>query len=203
MLKTKLTSKCLANSIFETRQEILLNSTGKDRKQYLKGDIMIIAVLGCGSSCEQIILDMAEELGSLIAKGGHTLVCGGLGGVMEKAAEGAKRGGGVTVGVLPGQETKEANPHITVPVATGMGIARNAIIARTADVCIAVGGGYGTLSEISLSLNLGTPVVSLHSWDITKAKPGEHPLFVKTKSPEEALSRAEGLVGEQRKLRSS
>jgi len=156
-------------------------------------DSMIVAVLGCGRSCEQHILDIAEELGSLIAKNGHTLVCGGLGGIMETSAKGAKKAGGLTIGILPGLETREANPYITVPVATGMGIARNAIIASTADVCIAIGGRHGTLSEIALSLNLGTPVVSLCSWDITKAKAGEHPLFTKAENAKEALLLAENL----------
>jgi len=160
------------------------------------GTDMIIGVLGCGSDCEEDNLARAEELGFLIAKSGHTLVCGGLGGVMERAAKGARRGGGVTVGILPGSDTREANPYITVPVATGMGIGRNILIVRTADVCVALDGRYGTLSEISFSLNLGTPVVSLRSWDITRAKPGEHPLFQKARTPEQALALAEELLRE-------
>jgi uncharacterized protein (TIGR00725 family) len=113
---------------------------------------------------------------------------------MERAARGARRKGGITIGILPGEDTRDANPHITVPVATGMGIARNTIIVRTADACVAVGGHYGTLSEIALALNLGRVVVSLDSWDIGKAKPGKHPLFRIAKSPQEALDLARGMA---------
>lgn len=95
---------------------------------------------------------------------GAILICGGLGGVMEASAKGAKEGGGVTVGVLPGSSIDQANPYIDIPIATNMGHARNTIIAQTADVLIAISGEYGTLSEIAIGLKLGKPVYGLGSW---------------------------------------
>jgi uncharacterized protein (TIGR00725 family) len=94
------------------------------------------------------------------------LVCGGLGGVMEAACRGAKGAGGTTIGILPGSERAAANAFVDVAVPTGLGEARNALVVRAADAVIAVGGGYGTLSEIALALKAGKPVVGLGSWDI-------------------------------------
>jgi len=125
----------------------------------------IIAVIG-GRRIEKALLLEAEEVGRLIAKKGANLVCGGLGGVMEAASRGAKLEGGLTVGILPHDHSKEANQHIDFPVATGLGIGRNVIIARTADALIAVGGEYGTLSEIAFALQMGKPVVGIKTWDI-------------------------------------
>ena len=125
----------------------------------------IIAVIG-GRRTEKALLLEAEEIGRLIAKKGANLVCGGLGGVMEAASRGAKLEGGLTVGILPHDNSKEANQHIDFPVATGLGIGRNVIIARTADALIAVGGEYGTLSEIAFALQMGKPVVGIKTWDI-------------------------------------
>jgi len=125
----------------------------------------IIAVIG-GRRTEKALLSEAEEAGRLIARRGATLVCGGLGGVMEAASKGAKSEGGLTVGILPHNDSKEANQYIDFPVATGLGIGRNVIIARTADALIAVGGEYGTLSEIAFALQMGKPVVGIKTWDI-------------------------------------
>jgi uncharacterized protein (TIGR00725 family) len=102
-------------------------------------------------------------LGGEIARRGAILVCGGLGGVMEAAARGAAEAGGLTVGILPGPSTQDANAHIRVPVATDMGQARNVIIVHTADALIAVSGGAGTLSEIGHALKVGKPVVGLQT----------------------------------------
>jgi hypothetical protein len=124
-----------------------------------------IAVIG-GRRTEKGLLKEAEEVGSLIAKRGATLICGGLTGVMEAASKGAKSQGGLTVGILPHNDTKEANPYIDIPIATGLGITRNVIIARAADVLIAIGGEYGTLSEIAFALQMGKPVVGIRTWDI-------------------------------------
>ena len=104
---------------------------------------------------------LAEKAGAEIARAGAVLVCGGLGGVMQAAARGAKEAGGLTVGVLPSYDAKSANPFIDIPIATGMGHARNVIIAATAHALIAMAGSYGTLSEIALGLKLGKPVISL------------------------------------------
>jgi uncharacterized protein (TIGR00725 family) len=94
------------------------------------------------------------------------VVCGGLGGVMEAACRGAKEGGGLTVGILPGTERAAANRFVDVAIPTGLGEARNALVVRAADALVAIGGGYGTLSEIALALKAGKRVVGLDSWDI-------------------------------------
>ena len=108
----------------------------------------------------------AEEVGRLLATEGAVVVCGGLGGVMEAVARGAARAGGTVVGILPGAHREEANEHVTVAVATGMGEMRNALVVRTADAVIAVGGAYGTLSEIALALRTGVPVVGIGTWEL-------------------------------------
>jgi hypothetical protein len=125
----------------------------------------IIAVIG-GRRTEKTLLKEAEEVGRLIARRGATLVCGGLGGVMEAASRGAKSEGGITVGILPQNDSDNANRYIDIPIATGLGIGRNVIIARTADALIAVGGAYGTLSEIAFALQMGKPVAGIKTWDI-------------------------------------
>jgi len=125
----------------------------------------IIAVIG-GRRIEKALLAEAEEVGRLIANSGAILVCGGLGGVMEAASKGAQSEGGLTVGILPQDNPDRANQHIDIPVATGLGIGRNVIIARTADALIAIGGEYGTLSEIAFALQLKKPVVGIKTWDI-------------------------------------
>lgn len=109
---------------------------------------------------------MAEEAGRLIAKEGWVLVNGGLTGVMKASARGAASAGGLVVGIVPGPTTKEANAYVTIPIATNMGHARNAIIAHTADALLAIGGGEGTLSEIAIGLKLGKPVVGIQTWEI-------------------------------------
>lgn len=125
----------------------------------------IIGVIG-GRRTEKALLKEAEVVGSLIAKRGAILICGGLTGVMEAVSKGAKNEGGLTVGILPYNDTKEANPYIDVPIATGLGIARNFILARAADVLIAIGGEYGTLSEIAFALQMGKSVVGIKTWDV-------------------------------------
>ena len=124
----------------------------------------ILGVIGAGHADEDTIRT-AEEVGRLIG-GRALLVCGGLGGVMEAAARGARGADGTTIGILPGSDTHEANAWIDIPVATGMGEARNMVIVRTADVLIAIGGEYGTLSEIAFALKAGKPVIGLRTWDI-------------------------------------
>ena len=123
----------------------------------------IIAVIG-GNEAGAADLDHAESVGRLLAEAGAILVCGGRGGVMEAACRGARAAGGLTVGILPGDDVAEANPHVAVPVATGMGIGRNLIIVRSAGAAIAIDGRYGTLSEIAFALQLGKPVFALSPW---------------------------------------
>lgn len=122
-----------------------------------------IGVIGAGQ-CDAATAALAEEVGREIAVRGGILICGGRGGVMEAAARGARAAGGLVVGILPGASRREGNPHLTVAIATGLGDARNAVIACAADALIAVAGGFGTLSEIGLALKMGRPVVGLRTW---------------------------------------
>jgi uncharacterized protein (TIGR00725 family) len=126
---------------------------------------MFIAVIGA-ASCDLKVAALAEEVGREIARQGAVLVCGGRGGVMEAACRGAKAEGGTTIGILPGADRREANPFVDVPIATGLGEARNAVVARAADAVVAVSGGYGTLSEIGLALKMRRPVVGLGTWEL-------------------------------------
>lgn len=125
----------------------------------------LIGVIGAGS-CDDAVYALAHDVGYNIAISGAILVCGGLGGVMEAAAKGAKTAGGVTVGILPTETKDDANPYIDIPLATGLNHARNAIITRSCDVFIAIDGSYGTLSEIGLAKAMGKEVIGLNSWDI-------------------------------------
>ncbi len=133
----------------------------------------VIAVIG-GRKVEKRLLHEAQEVGRLIANHDAILVSGGLGGVMEAASKGAKAEGGITLGILPHEHKREMNEYIDVPVATGLGIGRNVIIARTADALIAVGGEYGTLSEIAFALQMKKPVVGIKTWDIKGIIPAEN-----------------------------
>jgi hypothetical protein len=127
------------------------------------GRRIIIGVIGAGS-CGSRTAAQAERLGELLAKRGAVVACGGLGGVMEAVSCGASRAGGVVVGILPGPDKSAANRYVTISVATGMGHARNVIIAHTADALVAVEGEHGTLSEIAVGLKLGKPVVAMGRW---------------------------------------
>lgn len=126
---------------------------------------MIIGVIGGGDITEEIG-ELAEKVGRGIAESGAILICGGRGGVMEMACKGAKEAGGLTVGVLPAMNPEDANPYVDVRIPTGMGYARNVIIALASNALIAIGGRYGTLSEISHALNLGRKVIGLKTWDL-------------------------------------
>ncbi|AKB28063.1 hypothetical protein MSSIT_1344 [Methanosarcina siciliae T4/M] len=135
-----------------------------------------IGVIGAGT-CSRETGALAEAVGREIAKKRAGLLCGGLGGVMEAAAKGAKLAGGITIGILPGTLREEANPWIDVAVLSGMGHARNALIAQSSDALIAVDGEYGTLSEIALGLKMGKPVVLLESkWKIEGTERAKNPL---------------------------
>ncbi len=124
-----------------------------------------IAVIG-GSRPGRQALDTALEVGRLIARSGAVVVCGGLGGVMEAASRGAREEGGLVVGILPGNSPADANPWIDIPIATGLGYTRNALVVMNADAIIAVDGEYGTLSEIAHGLIHGKKVVGLRTWDV-------------------------------------
>jgi len=128
--------------------------------------IKYIAVIG-GSEVSPEIAALAREVGREVARRGAVLLCGGLGGVMAAAAQGASEAGGVSLGILPDADRRRANPYLTYSLATNLGHARNVLIAHSADACIAVDGDYGTISEAAIALKLGKPVVALKSaWDL-------------------------------------
>ena len=131
-----------------------------------------IGVIG-GRRVDKTLLNEAEKVGRLIAQKEIVLVCGGLSGVMEAVSKGARSGGGITVGVLPQEHKRDANEYIDIPIVTGLGIGRNVIIARTADVLISIGGEYGTLSEIAFALQMGKPVIGIRTWDIKGVIPAQ------------------------------
>jgi uncharacterized protein (TIGR00725 family) len=141
-----------------------------------------VSVVGSGEASGELY-EKAREVGRLVAGRGGTVVCGGRSGVMEAAARGATEAGGIAIGILPDEDRKEANEYLTYSVATGTGHARNLAVVCSGDVVVAVGGEYGTLSEIGLALKVGRPVVALMSWDL-----GEHVAVASL--PEEAVEAA-------------
>ncbi len=147
-----------------------------------------IAVVGSGAS-DSAMKPVAETVGRALARAGVTLVCGGRGGVMAAAARGARQAGGRTVGILPGTGPDDSppNPSIEVPIFTGMGQARNLAVVLSADVVIAIGGGWGTLSEIGLARKHGRPVVLLGNWHLELPDKVDDRNLVHAKSPEEAV----------------
>jgi len=129
------------------------------------GKKILIAVIG-GHSCDKKTAKIAQELGKEIAEFGAILICGGLGGIMEAVAKGAKENNGITVGILPGENKNGANSYIDIPIATGLGYTRNTLVTTAADIIIALSGEYGTLSEIGFALNAGKTVIGIGTWDI-------------------------------------
>ncbi len=125
----------------------------------------VIAIIGAGK-CSKKLRDMAAEAGKYVAENGGIVVCGGLGGIMEGAARGAKEAGGVTIGILPGEIKDEANEFIDYVIPSGFGEARNILVVRAADAVIAFPGKYGTLSEMALALQAGTPLVAVNAWKL-------------------------------------
>jgi uncharacterized protein (TIGR00725 family) len=123
----------------------------------------IISVVG-PANCTEEQAETAEAVGRLLAQQEAVVVCGGRGGVMEAACKGAVSVGGITVGILPGSEASEGNPYLTVALPTGLGETRNALVARAGQAMIAIGGSYGTLSEIALALKIGQKVIGLETW---------------------------------------
>ena len=146
----------------------------------------------CGASCSSAPQDAAaEEVGRRLAEAGAILVCGGLGGVMDAASTGAAAAGGDVIGILPGSEPLAANPGVTHVVATGAGYSRNLAVVASADAVIAIGGAWGTLSEIAFAGNLGRTVVALESWSVLASGKEEPPAGIEiASSPEAAVTRA-------------
>lgn len=155
----------------------------------------VVAVIG-GAVCTPQQADWAAAVGRGIAERGAVVICGGRGGVMEAACRGAKTGGGLTIGVLPGTSREAANPHVDVVIASGVGEARNAIIINSADAAIAVGGEYGTLSEIAFALKRGLPVAGLGTWELSQAGEPDEAIY-RAATPVEAVDWVLDRVGEK------
>lgn len=146
-----------------------------------------IGVVG-SASCDGETAEVAEKVGRLLARNGAVVVCGGYGGVMEAASRGAASEGGIVIGILSGDDRRDANPYLSASLVTGMRQARNAIIVRSSHAVIAISGGYGTLSEIGLALKMNRPVVGLNTWKIDQGDGREH--IIAVNSAEEAVEKA-------------
>jgi len=125
-----------------------------------------VGVVGPSGDPGPVVLEAAEEVGRLLASAGVVVVTGGGTGVMEAASRGAAGAGGTALGILPGSDRAEGNAHLTVSIPTGLGEMRNALLVRTVDALVAVGGSWGTLSEVALACRTGVPVLALHGWDL-------------------------------------
>ncbi len=152
-----------------------------------------IAVIG-GADPSADEASLAEEVGHELARHGAALVCGGLGGIMEAACRGARAEGGLTIGILPGESRREANPYVQIPIATGIGHARNLAVVKSAQAVIAIGGSYGTLSEIAHALQSGRPVIGLNTWSLSRHGQVDRAITV-VSSPAEAVACALELAG--------
>jgi uncharacterized protein (TIGR00725 family) len=159
----------------------------------------IIGVFGAGN-----ITDIDDEwqaaltVGRQLAQRGFVVLTGGLGGIMTAASKGAKEGGGITVGIMPGtRQTTPANRYVDIAIYTGMGEARNAINTKSCKAAIAIGGEYGTLSEIGLALKGNCPIILLNSWIITPHGKAKQPEWNVATTPEEAVAMAVGAVAEE------
>jgi uncharacterized protein (TIGR00725 family) len=155
-----------------------------------------IAVIGASNATEWE-LTTAETLGRALAEAGCVLVCGGLGGVMNAAARGAEAVGGVSIGILPGDDRDDASRYLTVAIATGFGEARNAIVARSADAVVAVGGEFGTLSEIALALKMSKPVIGIGTWELGRDDLDRDPI-VRVNEVDAAVASLRGLLPQMR-----
>ncbi len=154
----------------------------------MSGRRVQIAVVGAGQADGELA-DAAEQVGRLIAESGAALVCGGLSGVMEAASRGAAAAGGDVIGVLPTDDPRDANEHVTHVVATGVGHARNLAVVGSGDAVIAIGGAWGTLSEIAFARRLARPVVALRSWPLRDREDADLGI-VDADNPEEAVRMA-------------
>ncbi len=149
---------------------------------------MIISVIA-SSSANAPLDALAEAVGRELADREVTVVCGGLGGVMEAACKGAKSAGGRTIGILPGNDPSDANAYVDIPICTGIGYARNVIVVKTGSAVIAVGGAFGTLSEIGHALADGIPVIGLETWSLPQSGPTSGAIEIAA-DPVDAVERA-------------
>jgi uncharacterized protein (TIGR00725 family) len=155
---------------------------------FLNNRPLFIGVIG-GSEVPAATAKLSEEVGREIARHGAVLVCGGMGGVMEAACKGASKEGGLTIGILPGADRNSANRYVQIPIVTGIGYARNAIVARTAQAVIAIDGSYGTLTEIGYALQDNKPVIGLGTWSLSIGGKKEKNI-IPVKSAKEAVEKA-------------
>jgi uncharacterized protein (TIGR00725 family) len=162
-----------------------MSSTVQDIMNYTRHSYLI-GVIG-GSVCDDEIYNFAYNTGQEIAKRNAILVCGGLTGVMEAACKGAKDSGGLTIGILPGDDRKSANPYVDIPILTNIGYARNFIIVQTAEAFVAIDGRFGTLSELAFVLDRKKPIVGYKTWDIDVN-------VLKIDNPREALDTLFGIL---------
>ncbi len=153
---------------------------------------MVIAVVG-DSSCPPEETKVAETVGELLAQRGAIVICGGLGGVMAAACRGAKSKGGLAIGVLPGEDASMANPWVGIPIVTGVGYARNMAVVKSAQAVIAIGGNYGTLSEIAYALKSNIPVIGLNTWSLSRNGREDNPI-IRANSAQEAVRKAISLA---------
>jgi uncharacterized protein (TIGR00725 family) len=151
-----------------------------------------IAVIG-GSECSPQEAELAEKVGRELAKQSAVLVCGGLGGIMAAVCKGASSEGGVTIGILPGGSRHAANPYVQIPIVTNLGEARNVVLVKSAEAVIAIGGGYGTLSEIGHALRNGIPVVGLNTWSLSRNDQSDDSIIL-AQDPAEAVNKAIGSI---------
>ncbi len=169
-----------------------------------------ISVIGSGGGDDALspqIAEIANEVGREVAKRGAVLICGGLGGVMAEAAKGAKENGGLTIGILPGEDPGSANPFIDITIPTGLGFARNVLVAYSGDAVIAVSGRLGTLPEISYALLANKPVIGIHTWNLEQLS-GRMPSpegqaygdgVIKCENAKEAVDKAFALIENKEK----
>ncbi len=153
----------------------------------------IIAVIGGGEPSPEEA-KLAEKVGRELARQGAILVCGGMGGVMEAACRGASSEGGITIGILPGDSAKAANPYVQIPIVTGIGYARNISVVKSAEAVIAIGGSYGTLSEIAHARQSGIPVIGLNTWSLSRNGQVDNSIIL-AQNPTEAVNEALNLAG--------
>ncbi len=154
----------------------------RDKKQ------KIVAVIGA-SKCTARESKWAEEAGQELAKNGAAVICGGLTGVMEAVCRGANKAGGLTIGILPGDTAEAANAYVSIPVVTGLGYARNSIVVKSAQAVIAIGGGYGTLSEIAYACQRRIPIIGLNTWEMSRNGDADKTI-IRANSPKEAVAMA-------------
>ena len=157
---------------------------------------MVITVIG-NSSCSSKEARLAETVGELLAQQGVTVICGGLTGVMEAVCRGARSRGGLTLGILPGEDPSLANPWVSIPIVTGIGEARNVAVVKSSQAVIAIGGSYGTLTEIAYALKSGIPVIGLHTWSLSR-NGQEDSSIIEVHDAKEAVDKATSLAKRHR-----